>query len=92
MTVVDRDLLGEALDALKSGDLRMGASWERAHAIAQAHEGEAAFDWLHALCHRIEGDGWNADYWYRRAGRTRGQWTLAEEWARLRAEYLSASE
>nr|WP_244598059.1 hypothetical protein [Roseitalea porphyridii] len=47
----------------------MGEGFERAHAIAKAHEGEAPFDWIHALCHRIEGDAGNANYWYRRAGR-----------------------
>lgn len=43
--------------------------WERAHAIVQGHEGEAAADWVHAHLHRVEGDLGNAGYWYRRAGR-----------------------
>ena len=59
----------KALDALKEGGFAMGAGFDRAHAIAQAHEGEAPYDWIHALCHRIEGDHGNAAYWYRRAGR-----------------------
>jgi hypothetical protein len=42
--------------------------WETAHNIAQAHEGSKDFDHLHAHLHRVEGDEWNAGYWYRRAG------------------------
>ena len=43
--------------------------WDRAHEIAQAHEGEPAHDWVHAHLHRVEGDLGNAGYWYRRAGK-----------------------
>lgn len=25
--------------------------------------------WIHALLHLIEGDQWNADYWFSRAGK-----------------------
>ncbi|WP_193178411.1 hypothetical protein [Oricola nitratireducens] len=80
----DVDLLIEALDHLRAGGFETGPHWKRAHEICQAREGIADFDWVHALCHRIEGDDWNADYWYRRAGRARGAGTIAEEWADLR--------
>ncbi|WP_346237894.1 hypothetical protein ABDK00_002320 [Niabella insulamsoli] len=43
-------------------------NWQAAHEVAQAHEGERDFDHLHAYLHRAEGDEWNANYWYRRAG------------------------
>ncbi|MBE9604482.1 hypothetical protein IAI18_06365 [Acetobacteraceae bacterium H6797] len=43
--------------------------WEAAHAIAQSQEGERRHDWVHAHLHRVEGDEWNAGYWYRRAGK-----------------------
>ncbi|MCF3109989.1 hypothetical protein LL912_14500 [Niabella sp. CC-SYL272] len=43
-------------------------NWEAAHQVAQDHEGEPDFDRLHAWLHRVEGDEWNASYWYRRAG------------------------
>lgn len=43
--------------------------WDEAHEIAQSHEGEPLFDWLHAVLHKIEGDTANARFWYRRAGR-----------------------
>jgi len=80
--------LAEALDRLQAGGFAVGPDWHAAHEICQAHEGVAAFDWLHALCHRIEGDDWNADYWYRRAGKARGNATIAAEWADIRAQLL----
>lgn len=54
---------------LRKGDLKLGPEWERAHTICQSAEGTSAYDWVHALCHLIEGDHGNADYWFRRAGR-----------------------
>ncbi|KAA0989341.1 hypothetical protein [Dyadobacter aurulentus] len=42
--------------------------WEAAHDIAQSAEGTREYDRLHAYLHRVEGDTWNAGYWYRRAG------------------------
>lgn len=38
--------------------------WHEAHEIAQSKEGHPDFDRLHALVHRIEGDAFNARYWY----------------------------
>lgn len=58
----------DALEALKADQLKQGDAWRRAHELAQRHEGEPAYDRLHALLHRIEGDEGNAAYWYRRAG------------------------
>ncbi len=43
--------------------------WPEAHAIAQAHEGEADFDLLHAWVHCREGDFSNALYWMNEAGK-----------------------
>lgn len=40
--------------------------WEEAHEIAQSKEGHPDYDRIHALLHRIEGDEWNAKYWYSR--------------------------
>jgi len=76
----------EAFDRLAAVGFVMGAEWQAVHEICQAHEGEASFDWGHAICHRIEGDDWNADYWYRRAGKRRGTGTMAEEWSVMKAE------
>ncbi len=76
----------EALDGLAAVGFVMGAEWQAVHEICQSHEGEPPFDWGHAICHRIEGDDWNADYWYRRAGKRRGTGTVAEEWSVMKAE------
>lgn len=43
--------------------------WEAAHEIAQAREGQADFDLLHAMVHRREGDYPNANYWFAGAGK-----------------------
>ena len=57
--------------------------WEAAHNIAQSKEGTQAYDRLHAYLHRVEGDNWNAKYWYRRAGATMPKESLKEEWRSL---------
>ncbi|MBL0715538.1 MAG: hypothetical protein JJV98_17755 [Desulfosarcina sp.] len=62
--------------------------WDRAHAIAQeipTVPGSA----VHAYLHREEGVLWNADYWYRRAGRPRPDMALEEEWQALVEEMLT---
>src|SRR6185503_12895499 len=53
--------------------------WEQAHLIAQdipTDEGS----WAHAYLHRKEGDNWNANYWYNRAGRSMPVCSLEQEW------------
>jgi hypothetical protein len=47
-------------------ELASAGRWDEAHAMAPALEGDARADWLHAVLHKIEGDGENARYWYRR--------------------------
>ena len=62
--------------------------WDRAHAIAQTIptvQGSA----VHAYLHREEGVLWNADYWYRRAGRPRPAIPLTDEWTALVQEMLT---
>jgi hypothetical protein len=54
-------------------------NWRQAHALVDHLEDATAF-WVHAYLHRKEGDNWNADYWYRRAGRERPSLSLEEEW------------
>jgi hypothetical protein len=56
--------------------------WDQAHEIAQDIETPAGA-WVHAYLHWQEGDLWNADYWYRRAGRTRPNISVAEEWENI---------
>lgn len=53
--------------------------WDKAHVLIQDLPDKTAA-WIHAYLHRQEGDTWNADYWYSRAGRTRPNSTLQEEW------------
>lgn len=84
-TAMPDDPLTTALDHLRSAGFAPGPDLEAAHAICQLHEGQALFDWLHALIHRIEGDQSNADYWYRRAGRSRHHGPASEEWRIIRA-------
>ena len=52
--------------------------WEGAHAIAQALEGNAHGDWLHAILHKIEGDESNSRYWYSRTNQNYESYPDAE--------------
>jgi hypothetical protein len=61
--------------------------WDRAHRIVQEISSADAA-WVHAYLHRKEGDIWNADYWYSRAGRRRPAVSLEDEWRSLVAELL----
>lgn len=62
--------------------------WEAAHNIAQSKEGTPVYDHLHAYLHRVEGDQWNAGYWYKRAGKPVFKGSLQEEWEALVASML----
>jgi hypothetical protein len=56
--------------------------WARAHGLVddlETRDGMA----VHAYLHRREGEEWNADYWYRRAGQEFRRSTLEEEWEAL---------
>jgi len=57
-------------------------AWEKAHELIQDLQDKNAA-WIHAYLHRKEGDIWNADYWYNRAGKKRPALTLNEEWEQL---------
>ncbi|MBK8456794.1 MAG: hypothetical protein IPL47_06535 [Phyllobacteriaceae bacterium] len=85
MTVSARGEIATALDRLEAAGFAMGPAWTTGHELAQAHEGETLFDRLHALLHRIEGDEWNAGYWYRRAGVPARDGPFADEAAALRS-------
>jgi hypothetical protein len=56
--------------------------WEEAHALIQDEEDRFSAR-LHAYLHRKEGDRFNADYWYQRAGTRRPDISLEEEWQLL---------
>jgi len=53
--------------------------WNEAHSIIQDIEDKTAA-WIQAYLHRKEGDIGNADYWYRRASKTRPAISLQDEW------------
>lgn len=56
--------------------------WHGAHEIAQAgNDRDSA--WVHAYLHRQEGDSFNAQYWYRRAGQPVFRGSLEEEWRHI---------
>jgi len=57
-------------------------NWNKAHDIAQeihSHEGS----WVHAYLHRKEGDHYNAQYWYSRAGKRMPAYSLQQEWEEM---------
>jgi hypothetical protein len=56
--------------------------WPRAHELVDALEDTDGMA-VHAYLHRKEGEQWNADYWYRRAGRRFHRDSLNEEWEAL---------
>ena len=56
--------------------------WAKAHGLVdelETPEGMA----VHAYLHRKEGEAWNADYWYERAGRKFHRAALEDEWEAL---------
>lgn len=62
--------------------------WNRAHELAQTEESEASA-WVHAYLHRVEGDGGNTAYWYRRAGKPIATDPHQDEWERIAAALLT---
>ncbi len=77
--VADRQIT-EAISRAGKGD------WEGAHDIVQVMDGKAAAH-IHAYLHRVEGDQWNAEYWYRRAGVKVCRDSLHDELIALRSLY-----
>jgi hypothetical protein len=61
--------------------------WDEAHQLIQDLPDKNA-SWIHAYLHRKEGDIWNADYWYNKAGRKRPTVSLEEEWEQIVKEFL----
>lgn len=62
-------------------------SWEKAHELIQDLPDKNA-SWIHAYLHRKEGDIWNADYWYSKAGKKRPSFSLEEEWQDIAESFL----
>lgn len=54
-------------------------NWNQAHELIQDLPDRVSAH-IHAYLHRVEGDQWNADYWYSRAGQKSTRQPLQEEW------------
>ena len=62
-------------------------NWDKAHDIAQdilTQDGSL----LHAYLHRVEGDDWNAGYWYKLAAEPNFSGSLKDEWLYLVNKFL----
>lgn len=56
--------------------------WDKAHETIQDVEDKTAA-WIHAYLHRKEGDVFNANYWYNRAGKRMPGYSLEQEWKEI---------
>ncbi len=75
---MDKKQYLQAMQLIKQDD------WNGAHNIIEKMETPMGSH-IHAYLHRIEGDDWNADYWYRRSGKKRPNCGLDEEWIQISA-------
>lgn len=66
----------QALDKASQGN------WDGAHTIVE-NENDALSCLIHGYLHRVEGDKFNARYWYTRAGETMPSNSLDDEFVRL---------
>ena len=57
---------GPRVDCVRSLLLLQAGEFERSHTIVQAMSG-ANPAYIHGMIHRVEGDFWNAKYWFRRS-------------------------
>jgi len=62
--------------------------WKTAHDLIDQLQGKDPA-LVHAYLHRKEGDSWNADYWYGRAGTKCPNVSLENEWEQLVTLFLS---
>lgn len=61
--------------------------WNKAHNLIDHLEDKTAYT-VHAYLHRKEGDKWNANYWYSKAGKTMPETSLDEEWETIATALL----
>jgi len=62
-------------------------NWDKAHSLIDSLDDKNSCR-VHAYLHRKEGDAWNADYWYRRAGVQKPPVSLDEEWKNITMQLL----
>ena len=79
----------EAVESLAKDGFQTGPNWRSCHALCAKNSGNADYDWVHALCHRIEGDLPNAGYWYGRAGRESADGPIEDECLQILQELKS---
>lgn len=60
--------------------------WDKAHDLVDQLPGKEAAR-IHAYLHRVEGDDWNARYWYNRAEEDYFDGSLEAEWTMLWSRY-----
>ena len=72
----------EAISYVEKGD------WNASHRLIQKYNTQTAC-WIHAHLHRIEGDLWNAGYWYERAGKKAPELSLEAELKQIKSYVLS---
>ena len=64
--------------------------WESSHNIAQdIHDKNGS--WIHAYLHRVEGDTFNANYWYNKAGRRMPGYSYQQEWEEISLALMEVS-
>lgn len=61
--------------------------WETSHNIAQDIHDKSG-SWIHAYLHRVEGDTFNANHWYNKAGRRMPGYSIQQEWEEIVKEFL----
>lgn len=64
--------------------------WNKSHKLID-HESSKDCAWVHAYLHRVEGDLWNARYWYRRSGKPESKLSLNEERQQITQALLEQS-
>jgi hypothetical protein len=78
---------GDLSDCLRALWYDHNQNWEKAHDIAQ-HIDDKNGSLIHAYLHRKEGDLWNAEYWYRKAGKLMPDYALEKEWDEIVSGFL----
>lgn len=74
-------------DVLKAIWWERKGDWDTAHKIIQNLPGADAA-WVHAYLHRKEGDMHNANFWYKKAGKSFFDMDLVEEFREITKSFL----
>lgn len=87
--LADKNTLPDGITLpLKALWLEKNGDWDAAHDLCNDIAGVDGY-WIHAYLHRVEGDEWNAGYWYDRSGRKIPKdLSLEEEWESLVSHFL----